>query len=337
MPSSHNNVNDPVSRPALKTDHYTLIIQSVRGGKYILEGKFFLFAHVVTVALLAFLLGSGVYWFWATIDRSSNPFVDPDYRLSFEKDIVHQKKSLADLRIELNQQLDVLGREVGKLQAQSTRIHAAGVFIANNVDVSLSEFQFDLAPSIGGYGQQDESPPEAGDIQVAITQIQQQFNDIESQLSTMHYAITQSDINARLTPSGWPVKGGWLSSRFGQRMHPVTGRRQFHRGVDIPGFEGADVLAVADGVVTRSERQPNYGWLVELAHGNTYHTLYAHNRKNTVKVGDLIQRGQKIAELGNTGLSTGPHIHFEISKNGRQINPIKFLYSETNHKLLRNQ
>jgi len=109
-------------------------------------------------------------------------------------------------------------------------------------------------------------------------------------------------------------------------MHPISGKKQFHPGVDIPGREGSEVLAVADGVVTRSTRNGGFGWMVEIDHGDSYTTLYAHNRKNLVLEGETVVKGQAIAEVGSTGVSTGPHVHFEVAKNKRNINPVRYLY-----------
>ena len=112
-------------------------------------------------------------------------------------------------------------------------------------------------------------------------------------------------------------------------MHPMTGKKQFHRGVDIPGKLGSEVLAVADGVVIRSQNSGGYGWLIELDHGDSYTTLCSQNRKNLVSVGETVVKGQAIAEVGSTGLSTGPHVHFEVAKNERKINPVKYLYKKS--------
>jgi len=120
-------------------------------------------------------------------------------------------------------------------------------------------------------------------------------------------------------PAGWPLKQGRVSSKFGKR-----GRRM-HRGLDIAARRGTPVLAVEDGVVTRSKYVRGYGRLVVLKHSNMYTTRYGHNSKNLVKVGDKVYKGQTIALVGSTGRSTGPHIHFEIRQNGTAINPLKYL------------
>ena len=105
-----------------------------------------------------------------------------------------------------------------------------------------------------------------------------------------------------------------ISSSYGTRTNPISGKKQFHNGVDIPGYSGVDVQVVADGIVTRADKNGYYGWMVEVNHGDGYVTRYGHNDSNTVDVGDKVSKGQAIAVLGNTGRSTGPHVHFEVRR-----------------------
>ena len=151
----------------------------------------------------------------------------------------------------------------------------------------------------------------------------------ESEIAAVDFVLSRNSLESKQTPAGWPVKGGWVSSNFGSRMHPMTGKKQFHQGVDIPGKTGAEVLAVADGVVTRSIRSGNYGWVIEIDHGDDFTTLYSHNRANLVIAGETVIKGQPIGEVGSTGRSTGPHVHFEVLRNNRHINPVKYLYKKT--------
>ena len=125
--------------------------------------------------------------------------------------------------------------------------------------------------------------------------------------------------------SSRPVTQGWISSYFGQRADPFTGRTAFHAGLDFAGKEGSDVVAVASGVVTWSKERFGYGRCVEINHGNGYVTRYAHNSSNLVAVGATVQKGDSIARIGSSGRSTGPHLHFEVLKNGRPINPMTFV------------
>ncbi|UCE89604.1 MAG: M23 family metallopeptidase, partial [Pseudomonadota bacterium] len=134
-------------------------------------------------------------------------------------------------------------------------------------------------------------------------------------------------LQAEVMPAGRPVKRGWLSSYFGKRTDPFTGRRVHHAGVDFAGKLGSDVVAVAAGVVTYSGKRYGYGNLVEIDHGNGYSTRYGHNRENLVKVGDTLKKGHLIAKMGSSGRSTGPHVHFEVLLNGRAVNPKKYVHA----------
>ncbi|HEY9050177.1 MAG TPA: M23 family metallopeptidase, partial [Gammaproteobacteria bacterium] len=122
-----------------------------------------------------------------------------------------------------------------------------------------------------------------------------------------------------------PITRGWISSYYGMRTNPFTGKLQFHKGMDFASKSGSEVQAVAGGVITWSGKRYNYGNMVEVNHGNGYVTRYAHNKENLVKVGDTVKKGQAVASMGSTGRSTGPHVHFEVLKDGRQINPLKFV------------
>jgi len=126
------------------------------------------------------------------------------------------------------------------------------------------------------------------------------------------------------TPMGWPVDGS-ISSGYGPRNHPMTGAPGFHSGLDISIPEGSPVTATADGVVSYSGWTARSGYTVVIEHGHGFRTAYAHNRKNLVKVGQRVHRDEKIAVSGSTGASTGPHVHYEIWKDGRHVNPSTYI------------
>ncbi len=275
------------------------------------------------------VIGLVSYWVVAKIDRTMNPFVDSEYRIAVESRVNEQQQEILKTREYVRKHLDVLGSRVGSLQAQASRINAVEMRIAEASGIDLRDFQFDQEPAIGGADIALETDSEQIDIENAIVSIEKELSQRESEIAAVDFLLSRKNLNNQQTPAGWPVQGGWVSSKFGNRLHPLTGKKQFHKGVDIPGKEGAHVLAVADGVVIRSEINSGYGWLVELDHGDGYTTLYSHNRANLVKDGETVTKGQAIAELGSTGRSTGPHVHFEVSKNGRNINPIKYLYRRT--------
>ncbi|WP_321392171.1 M23 family metallopeptidase [uncultured Desulfuromusa sp.] len=186
-----------------------------------------------------------------------------------------------------------------------------------------------------------ESLPE--DVPVAIGGIQElEVNDdvdeIQRQINKLQVAIelrrqSQEGVRnllndqvslSRATPKGWPTKG-WLTSYFGMRKSPFTGRRVMHEGLDIAANTGTPVTATADGIVSRVKYSPDYGKMVIIDHGYGYRTIFAHNSKVLVKAGQRIKRGDVISQVGNTGRSTGSHLHYELRLNGVPIDPRKTL------------
>jgi murein DD-endopeptidase MepM/ murein hydrolase activator NlpD len=146
-------------------------------------------------------------------------------------------------------------------------------------------------------------------------------------LSALELVLMNRGLMAEVTPSGRPVNKGWMSSGYGKRTDPFKGKKSHHRGVDFAGKPGTEVVAVAAGVVIRSKKVPDFGNVVEIRHADGYSTLYAHNQKNLVKKGDVVSKGETIALLGSTGRSSGPHVHFEVHRNGKIVNPLRFVRS----------
>jgi len=166
---------------------------------------------------------------------------------------------------------------------------------------------------------------------LSLSEIQQQINALQIDIELRRQA--QQDVRnllndqisiSRSTPKGWPTRG-WLSSYFGERKSPFNGRTVMHDGLDIAANIGTSVTATADGIIARAGYSPTYGNNLVIDHGYGYQTLYAHNSRNLVKVGQRVKRGERIAQVGNTGTSTGPHLHYEVHLNGVPINPRTFL------------
>ena len=148
----------------------------------------------------------------------------------------------------------------------------------------------------------------------------------ENFLRTVEFFSRKSDVIFS-TPSIWPTRG-WISSGFGYRVSPFTGRRQFHEGIDIASNYGSIVRAPGDGTVTYVGRKRGYGRVLEINHGNGYVTRYAHNARILVKRGKKVKRGDPVAKVGSSGLTTGPHLHYEVRYKGRLVNPIKYIFEE---------
>ena len=137
--------------------------------------------------------------------------------------------------------------------------------------------------------------------------------------------ILARELKEEIHPEGRPVATGFISSYFGERADPFDGTEAFHKGVDFAGTAGSNVVAVAAGVVTWAGERSGYGKLIEISHGDGFVTRYAHNERTLVTVGQTVKRGERIALMGSTGRSTGPHVHFEVLRNGRQVNPLSFI------------
>lgn len=173
-------------------------------------------------------------------------------------------------------------------------------------------------------GNIDTSDVGSIDIETLRQQVQE---SIETVSGIKDYLRRQRDLYFA-TPSG-PPTDGWISSRYGNRIHPRTGNICFHSGIDISTSRGSPIRATADGIVSFSGWSKGSGKVVVLEHGFGFSTLYAHNNKNTVKVGQLVKRGEIIGHVGSTGNATGPHVHYEVWKNGRHVNPIKYIKGES--------
>ncbi|MGB5336277.1 MAG: M23 family metallopeptidase, partial [Woeseiaceae bacterium] len=164
----------------------------------------------------------------------------------------------------------------------------------------------------------------------AMQSLGQQLNSREAQLSVLESVLMNQNLKERVYPQGRPVGSGWISSYFGKRTDPFTGKPANHTGVDFAGKHGAEIVAVADGVVTWSADRYGYGVMVEINHGNGYATRYAHNSENLVAVGDEVRKGQVVALMGETGRATGPNLHFEVLHKGSRVNPVKFIRESSN-------
>ena len=242
----------------------------------------------------------------------------------FRKALDKQKISLKDAETYIENHLNALGVKMGSLQAQVSRINAVEQRLAAAAGVDLSAFNFSKNPGVGESEPSSENLTEA-DLKNTMSELGETLKAQEAEIESLGMMLSAITLKKEQTPSGMPVKGGWVSSSFGYRSSPISGHKQFHKGIDIPGRKNQDVFAVADGVVSRSEKSGHYGWVIEINHGDGYTTVYAHNNKNVVKAGDAVEKGEVIAKLGSSGRSTGPHVHFEVKKNGKAINPSQYI------------
>lgn len=223
--------------------------------------------------------------------------------------------------------LNALAQRMGRMQAQVLRLNALGDRLTHMAGLDSREFDFTLSPAMGG-------PEKAGvlksqtqniDFMENLEAVGQALGHKASHLAALESLLLDKQLTAAVTPSGWPVNGGWVSSNFGMRADPFNGRRAYHEGVDIASRLGSTIKAMGDGVVAHAGPKSGYGQMVELTHGQGYTTRYAHTSAVLVKVGDRVTKGQPIAKVGSSGRSTGPHLHFEVHRRGRAVDPRAYL------------
>ena len=232
--------------------------------------------------------------------------------------------------------LDGMAIRLGQLQAEIIRINALGQRLVEMSGLDSSEFDF-LHPAPSG-GPENLSLRENKVDEVAqdLAKVLAEIDDRKRKLVLLETLIMERDLKSHAVPDGWPLTtGGVVTSTYGMRRHPISGRRSMHKGIDISGKHGSDIVAMADGLVIFSGRKSGYGKIVEVRHPNGLETRYAHNSQNLVSEGDLVSKGQVIAKLGSTGRSTGPHVHFEVRRNGEALDPMRFLDLSERSRLAR--
>jgi hypothetical protein len=241
-----------------------------------------------------------------------------------------ERKTLDEAKQESVAQLDAFAGRVGAMQAEILRLNALGERLVEMAGLDAEEFDFQSPPPIGGPNDDSLAPKgtSLSELMGDMANMQGLVSDRQRKLVELEKAIMERDLKKHATPSGWPVRSGYITSKFGYRKHPIYKKAKFHAGVDFAGKRGTPVLATADGVVVFSGWQSGYGRMVEIRHMDGLKTRYGHNQKNLVKEGDMVKKGQTIAKLGSTGRSTGPHVHFEVRKNGKAVNPLKYVGSK---------
>lgn len=227
----------------------------------------------------------------------------------------------------MRENLDAMARKLGEIQARMLQIESLGERVAGLAGLNPAEFK--AVPGAGGalVGSRSLSLDE---LSLAMTQLDQISGSRVDWLTAVESRLFDQTIQRTMVPTEEPVKGGRVGSPFGFRIDPITGRSALHTGLDFPGDVGTPIYAAAGGVVVVQEYHPAYGNMVELDHGNELITRYAHASTVLVRKGDIVKRGQKIAEVGSTGRSTGPHLHFEVWVSGVAQDPKRFLAAGDN-------
>ncbi|MDQ6975718.1 MAG: M23 family metallopeptidase [Mariprofundaceae bacterium] len=308
--------------------HFSLMVVSDTGPiKRFSVRKLWLRCAVFSLVLLLALAVFGGYSFQqqaliqTALDQSRYQL-----RLQKQKSALQHQRLQAMLDTERNKMM-VYARSLGKLQAKLVRLDSLGERLVDVAKLDKDEFDFSTDPAIGGV--QISLPMAASNIRFTLDEevkdTLSRLSHLDTQLAVIDMVLQDSRELSLARPHAWPTEGGSLSSHFGRRNDPFTGRPGFHKGVDIANRYGAAVLSSSRGVVVYAGRHRDYGYMVEIEHGYGYRTRYAHLSSIVVKAGDEVKDAQIVGRIGSSGRSTGPHLHFEVYRFGKLLNPAKFI------------
>lgn len=276
------------------------------------------------LTLIVTLLVGGAFYAGVNLGERSGAVFAADSPQELRPLVAQQKAELDAIRLHVQQRVDSIAARIGQVNAHVLRLDAVGKRLVQMADLDAREFDFSVAPASGG----PETPgvaPAASDITLMLDRLESRLLIRDAQMGALENLIMQRELRAQILPEGRPVKRGFISSYYGDRQDPLTGHGAFHTGLDFAGNLNDPVVSVGAGIVTFVGEQPGYGAVVEVTHGDGYVTRYAHNGRIVVKQGDTVQRGQTVAMMGSSGRSTGPHVHFEVLRAGRPVNPLTYI------------
>ena len=279
------------------------------------------------LVLFGGLFGSAAFLGGYLYSSATGSGVSLDEARNMSAELQAEREAIDAIRQQAEDKLDALAIRIGQMNARVIRLDALGRRLTKMADINADEFDFDAEPAMGG----PEEPTINGgsaavpEVLTAMAELGNQLDSREAQLSVLESVIMNQNLKDRVYPQGRPVRSGWMSSYYGKRTDPFTGKPAMHRGIDFAGKLGAEIHAVADGIVTWSSPRYGYGEMVEINHGNGYATRYAHNAENLVAVGQEVKKGDIVALMGETGRATGPNLHFEVLHRGQRVNPYNFI------------
>lgn len=315
--------------------------------------------RIAFVAAVIVLIASGALMYHFTQDTLARN-AEINMLNAWQVQRNNEQLEVEQTKVQIDHELSALTAKIASLQARIMRLDALGEQVAEMVNLDNGEFDFSQTPALGGpvvnpsdtintgvehvhkqvsdvlatapttenaANTNEVSMQESvGELYTLIEKLDYLIEDRESQLSILDKQLLVRDVKSESFIAGRPIKKGWMSSPFGFRTDPFNGKKAWHNGVDFAGSSGSDVIAVAGGVVTASEKRYGYGNMIEISHGNGVVTRYGHNASHLVKVGDIVEKGEAVAKMGSTGRSTGPHVHFEVLRHGKPINPERYIY-----------
>ncbi len=256
-----------------------------------------------------------------------------EFRVPLLQDVVAAAKPAESDRGRefVQQNLNAMAVKLGEMQAQLTRLDALGERLSALAGFRPQDFRFSESPGLGGAAStllpaQNLSLKEFSERLLEVSRTLENRTDM---LGLLEAQLFEQAVRKKLMPTMMPVNAPYNASGFGIRIDPITGQQAMHEGIDFIADTGTPIVAAAGGVVQFAGFHPQYGYMIDIEHGNDLVTRYAHASKLLVKEGDVVQRGRHIANVGSTGRSTGPHLHFEVRFKGAPQNPNRFLVAST--------
>lgn len=243
--------------------------------------------------------------------------------------LADQREEAARVQERVQGHLNAMALRLGELQARVMRLDGLGERLAKTAGLKPAELPSLPAGAAPGRGGAESSLPSRNlsvqEFSELVEMLARQVDQHSDQMSVLEALLVQDSANRKFLPTKYPIVDGWYSSNFGFRIDPFTGQQSMHDGIDFPAERGTSIVAAASGKVVFADWHPQYGKMVEVDHGNGLVSRYAHASALLVKEGDLVVAGQRVAAVGTTGRSTGPHLHFEVRLNGTPQNPARFL------------
>lgn len=301
--------------------HIILVSRRLTKAKSLTLSTPHLVGAAMGLVMVVFLLASGL--FYLTLRHASQ------LKLPYLETVVlsAQAQELQKNEAFLRENLNAMAVKLGEMQAQLMRLDALGERLAALAGFKPSEFRFSETPGRGG-ALSSSIPSQnlsVGEFTQQMDQVARQMENRNDYLGILEAQLFDAKVKKKLMPTIPPVEASWSASSFGWRIDPISGMQAMHEGVDFIADTGTPIFAAAGGLVTVAEVHHQYGLMVEIDHGNDFTTRYAHASRIYVKPGDVVQRGRKVAEVGSTGRTTGPHLHFEVRYKGVAQNPARFL------------
>ena len=273
---------------------------------------------VAAVALIAVAGG-------LLVEQLTKDAIDEDVIAKWRARLVEQQTQVDEMRDRSRAETQAVGRQLAQMQARLIRMEALGARVTQVADLDEGEFAFAEPVPQGGPSGNTEAELPWPELHLGLNELARDLQVRENELEVLESLLRNRDYRNGVSVAGRPVKWGWMSSPYGQRVDPFSGKKAWHAGVDFAGKDGSDVIAVASGVVTYAGKRSGYGEMVEITHGDGYVTRYGHHDRVVVALGEIVKKGQVIGKMGSSGRSTGPHVHFEVLRHGRHVDPARYV------------